>query len=320
MGNLLASLIFLLLSGGVGFANTPTPPPLPREKTYMPQVFRPRLPPQMGAQDETKTLHSMLPKGTYYHVNVRWDQIEPSAGNYKWDAVLDREIARAKARGLKVIIGTRASPKWARQRTDYVCSQPRPGNYDEYAWFVVQLAKRYQPWGVEIWNEPDVKYEDVSKDWWIMGCWETPQQYADLVRVVVDKMNQSGVDTKVLGGALALEDERGYLFARDLRGIPNFITFHAYAYWGDDFSVIEEKVWSLRSRGVNDALIISETSYLDTTSQCLDRFEKLKAEYASYVRDGAKGWGLDGVLWYTIGGNNWRCSDLTGESYNQWFK
>jgi len=317
MIRLLVTILFILT------LRITAPPPRPTYFFLPVVVVQDNVPPIRGAQDETKTLYNLIPSDSFYHINIRWDQVEKDKGTYKWDSATDQAVQGAKDNGLKVIIGTRASPKWARKYPDKVCSQPKGGNYDEYAGFVYEIVKRYHPWGVEVWNEPDAKPDVVPDDLWHFGCFDSGKAYAEVTAYVYPFAKRADPGVKVIGGALAMADDKWldqWLTAPYSAWHQDIISYHAYSYWkGNNEDIAKAHANKIRKYG-DFELIVTETSLLDSTGKCSSEFEDAKAVHAQYVNKNIDNWKLYGAIWYTVGGNNWRCSDLTGQSFDEWFK
>lgn len=316
-------VFFIGLFSLLTLAATPTPEPVRKYRIHLAMTIIQR--PLVGAQDETHGAYlSVFPEDSVAHYSIRWDKGEPEPGQYVWESGLGEVISRAYREKVKVIIGTRASPEWARLKPDWTCSQPKTTAYDDYARWVNAIIDKYHPWGIEIWNEPDVGYNDVSQDWWIMGCFLSGSDYAQFVNTVIPIVKAHSPETKILIGALMLDGDDQGRFARSLTYAKgyDYLSYHAYVYAGtgrDD--VILEKADLLRSMIVpTPPLFVTETSMLDYGDKCSPAFEQLKDEYAAHARAGLGPWGLSGALWYTIGGNGWKCSDLLpGIGYDYWF-
>lgn len=285
----------------------------PRDKfVYLPAVYNQKSIP--GAQDETKGAYaSEFAPGYIAHLNIRWDQAEPDPGKYVWDKTLDKGVIQFQERGALVVIGTRASPEWARLHPGNTCSQPMPSKYADYGRFVLALIERYQPFGVELWNEPDIKRGDLPADWWIMGCWDSGRDYADMLAVVYPMVKAKYPEVKVIAGALML-DNRTFtqLWLKGAARDFDWLSFHAYEYLSNqvDYSFPLEKIEYLQSLNHARPLYMSETAILEYKGVCNPTLAREKVNYIDVLEKYATVWGLSAWSWYTVGGNNWQCSDL----------
>lgn len=283
-------------------------------QTYLPLViFTFSL---IGVQDET--LGGYAAKYAAYttvHIHAKWDEVEAVQGKYDW-VNMDEVVIKIPKRN-NLIIGTRTSPEWARKYTNR-CSQPKQEYYYDYALFVDNLVDRYNPWGIEIWNEPDVKPWQVGLDNWMFGCWDTGEDYGKLVAEVRRVLGSTSVN--IIAGALMLSDDTKD-FARVALahwGDYDYVSYHAYAsIYENNWNVIDDKAHFIRTV-TPKPILVTETSLL--SDLCTDYHSYRLSEYLSYVLTQMVDWRIDGFLWYTIGGNKWRCSDLyyVPDAYNQY--
>jgi hypothetical protein len=268
-----------------------------------------------GAQDETKGLYYQEYKPGYIaHLNTRWDTSEPEPGTYLWDKQLDKGVENLKQQKALVIIGTRASPKWARLHPTQTCSQPMPSKYADYGKFILAIINRYKPYGIELWNEPDIKPAYLPKDWWIMGCWDSGRDYADMLRVVYPMVKEKYPNVTVIAGALMLNGHKVFteLWLRGKAYDFDWLSFHAYTYLSDnvDYGFPIEKIEYLQNFDTGKALYMSETAILSWDSICNPTLEAEKVNYINVLKRYAADWGIAAWSWYTVGSNGWKCSDL----------
>ena len=66
------------------------------------------------------------------------------------------------------IAGAKLSPLEYRLWAQTNCSPPKPEYYGQYANDVAAMVRDVHPWGVEIWNEPNVKRNETAEDYY--GC------------------------------------------------------------------------------------------------------------------------------------------------------
>ena len=92
----------------------------------------------------------------WIRVDFDWQSAEPSRGAFQW-RFIDRVVAGANARGLRVLATPAYTPTWARPAG--TSDKAPPTDLATYATFVSSAARRYAPQGVrhwEIWNEPNI--------------------------------------------------------------------------------------------------------------------------------------------------------------------
>jgi hypothetical protein len=97
---------------------------------------------------------------TRARINVEWALVEGEPGIYDWSD-LDPVVAGMRAVGVEPHFSVQNAPQWARSaadRTEGYTQAAFPPEYD-WAWkrFLRELAGRYRPWSVEIWNEPNLE-------------------------------------------------------------------------------------------------------------------------------------------------------------------
>lgn len=264
----------------------------------------------VGAQDEGNGVwEGRYLSGQITKVTLRWDLIEKNRGSYNWNAEGDDAALKVVGGKYRLLIGTRGSPKWARKYAEYPCSQPKPEFYDEYANFVKAAAERYKAWGVELWNEPDVKRGEFGKDWVLMGCWDTGKQYSEMTQVVYPRIKRA--DLVVMVGAMMLEETSWAANMLAWEPAGDWISYHSYAYNGvvKEYEKPREKADWIHAR-TDKGVFLSEVALLDYTEKCSGAYQNAKADYLDMLNESLVSWGIEGFTWYTIGGNNWKCSDL----------
>lgn len=94
----------------------------------------------------------------WVRIDNNWAQVEPARGRNDW-AELDRVVAGAQARGMKVLMTVAYAPAWATDGgadADAFNDAPRAADFGAY---VEATVRRYAPQGVThfgIWNEPNL--------------------------------------------------------------------------------------------------------------------------------------------------------------------
>lgn len=130
---------------------------------------------------------------TFVRVALNWASSEQTPGTLTFagpDGV-NEELQRY---GLKPLWVVTSSPCWAAQNK---CSSPQPGfapepdRLDDYAAFVVEVAKRYpDSIGIEVWNEPNIP-----------NFWRPAPQadvYREMLAKTADAVHESGSDIPVV--------------------------------------------------------------------------------------------------------------------------
>jgi hypothetical protein len=177
-------------------------------------------------------------------VDVQWSSLETGGKGTRssWYLdKLDRFMAGAERRGLKVIAMLWSTPCWASTAPDAVrqgCegewwqrgvdSYP-PRHASDYADVAAFVARRYGPTlaALEVWNEPNL---DEGTFW---KAPDKPAAYAALLRAAYPAVKAADPDVAVLAGALAFADrpflER--LYAAGIQGSYDGISVHPYNEW-----------------------------------------------------------------------------------------
>jgi GH35 family endo-1,4-beta-xylanase len=143
-------------------------------------------------------------------VEVRWDQVEPSPGEWQFDE-LDQIVQQARQWDLQILAVVVGAPTWAVDRPDRVGSGPpaalgvppylesgelNPRN--PWTYFLATVARRYHgaviAW--EIWNEPNFR------DFWHGTAGDYVQLYAASRAV----LHRESPGAPVLIGGLVVDD------------------------------------------------------------------------------------------------------------------
>lgn len=293
----------------------PTPQP-ELHYTYLPVVGITRY---IGAQDETTGKYQdYYADGQITKISLRWDLIEAKRGEYNWSTEGNDKAIQSMAMDYRLLIGTRGAPRWARLYPNFPCSQPKEEYYRDYAEFIKAIIERYHPWAVELWNEPDVPRGAFGQDWVIMGCWDHGWQYAEMTREVYPIVKRD--DVVIIVGALMLEGDSWAANMLAYKPAGDWISFHAYPYNGvtENYDIPGRRAKWIHSR-TDKGVFLSEVSLLDYTGKCTLPYQRAKADYLEELNENLIVWGIEGFTWYTIGGNNWRCSDLyPGPAYEKY--
>lgn len=134
---------------------TPTSGPSNRSWGFAPTSWMLLWP--KAATDLDRDLDLLAGSGSrWLRFDFDWQSAEPVKGQPNW-SFIDRVVAAASARGVRILATVAYSPAWARPAgtTDKV----PPTNLADYTNFVKACVGRYAPKGVrhwEIWNEPNI--------------------------------------------------------------------------------------------------------------------------------------------------------------------
>lgn len=94
----------------------------------------------------------------WIRIDMAWDDVEPNnSSTFRW-AHLDRVIAAANARNIKVLPILDYTPLWARPSDCTWSDKCAPADPTQFAAFVRTAVTRYAPQGIttwEVWNEPN---------------------------------------------------------------------------------------------------------------------------------------------------------------------
>lgn len=90
----------------------------------------------------------------FARISARWRQLEPSPGEFHWDALDDAIWNKAARAGLRLFVTIEDAPEWAGGGSAH---NGAPADLERWRGFVSALVARYKGyvkhWGV--WNEPD---------------------------------------------------------------------------------------------------------------------------------------------------------------------
>lgn len=92
-------------------------------------------------------------------VDADWSGVQPDGpSSFDWGA-LDQTVSFIRAAGMSVDLVIDGCPRWAATASSSDSSAPTPASPGQYASFAAQVAARFAPLGVEIyeiWNEPNI--------------------------------------------------------------------------------------------------------------------------------------------------------------------
>lgn len=169
-------------------------------------------PPELGVQfhglwaggttrERRTTLDRIASTGAeWVRLDISWAMVEPRRGqrDRQWGVpLIDRTIAAAHRRGLRVLGTFWLTPGWA---NDGRGERAAPQNPQDYALALAWMARRYegrvQAW--EVWNEP-------NSDDFLIGA--DPVAYTRLLCAAHDAVDRSGADVEVVFGGLMYNDD-----------------------------------------------------------------------------------------------------------------
>lgn len=161
---------------------------------------------------------------TTVRLAIHWSGLEVFGPNEYAQWYLDRidaTVARARARGLKVLLTPVFTPTWA--SSSGLQSTP-PDDLADFGRFAAFLAKRYAPdlAGIEVWNEPN-----------LVSFWSSDDAagtYVGLVRAAHAAMKASAPSVPVVAGVLSGADTSflEQLYAKGIQGHYDVLSVHVY--------------------------------------------------------------------------------------------
>lgn len=180
--------------------------------------------------------------GTWLRVPFNWGLVEKQKGILTW-APLDRVVAAANARGLRILGVISYAPDWARTNTDSTAPPDDPAAFGRFAG---QVVKRYgssvNTW--EIWNEPN----NVDN----FGGVPDAKVYVPLLKAAYTaiKSIQPGTSSTVVSGGLnrGREQAGGLLsfvqamYAAGAKGSLDAVGIHPYVERTDSIPVADRVV------------------------------------------------------------------------------
>lgn len=170
---------------------------------------------------------------TWVRLDFDWAVIQRGGpDSYDWSRI-DRVVAEANARGLKLLPILTYTPRWA--RSEDCSARCPPTDPADFARFASVAAGRYAPQGIhiwEIWNEPNAA-----------GFWSPkadPVKYTELLRGAYLAIKNVDRGARIISGGLAIVPTRNgsiapreYLAALYAEGAGAYFTavgFHPYSF------------------------------------------------------------------------------------------
>ena len=140
---------------------------------------------------------------SWIRVDLAWYRIQPNPGTWNWTS-FDREVAYAKAKGLRILAILDQPPAWARARgcVKQVWCPPRDNT--QFAAFAARAAQRYSADAVgawEVWNEENLG------SYWLGG--PDPDGYGAMLKATSIAMRAVQPKAQILVGGLAVAGSDG---------------------------------------------------------------------------------------------------------------
>jgi hypothetical protein len=210
-----------------------------------------------------------------WDAGVRWDEVEPARGQYRWDD-LDAAVANAEASGATDILYVLGStPRWAARNPDEPGlygpgTTSLPAQTSDFVDFTRQVAKRYEGriTAYQIWNEANTRsfYEGD----WVALAKLTRRAY-DTVKLVDPNALVVGASSTVIPGKLFQTESFFVRYARAIHAAGDPVDAMAvHLYPVDTSKGPEARVGSIRAAqrvmnrvGIDRPLWDTEVSYGD---------------------------------------------------------
>lgn len=257
----------------------------------------------------------LVPKRVYQYP-ARWMDCEAEEGVYTWTPWLENN-ARTIAPYGRSIIGTKTCPEWARLWVDRWGSPPREDCYDNFAAFLINVAKKCSPIAIEAWTEPDVPTEIPNETQYWYGAWvgvnETHYQagvrYGNMLSKIYPIIKKELPNLIVIAGSLIGEQSSFEFLQGAVDGglKADIVSTHKYIYaWASpDYHAVFDLIDNLR-KITNIEIWVTETGL---AGNCELPHQEQKAEYIRYLVANQKAEKVGYIGWYSMG-NHFYCTDL----------
>jgi polysaccharide biosynthesis protein PslG len=192
--------------------------------------------PGLSNEDLAFRLNDLVAIGLgWMRFDISWSDVQPTTStSYQWGN-LDRVVAAANARHIRLLPVIGYTPKWARPSNCQDSNKCAPANVEQFAIFVRAAALRYGSQGIrewEIWNEPN-----------LVGFWK-PQpdvaRYAALLKAASTAIKSAVPGAFIITGgtgptATTNGDINPVEFLQDLyfqgaQGHFDAVGFHPYSF------------------------------------------------------------------------------------------
>lgn len=279
---------FMKLAALTAFGFVPDPEPI-----FLPFVSK-YTRSNVGVESEGgfENLEKYYNDKTRLKVSVRWSEVEAVCGQYDW-STLDRKLGSYHADWITV----KCTPDWALPDGEPMCKLPSGENWAAFHKFVQAVIDRYGPEFIEIWNEPDVLYEDMPPENAVyFGCVGDASLYGEFC----EKLYGNVTGAKIIIGAVSSIDD---YYIRDMlveaKGKFDGISFHCYEYYYSGLSDTCRSEYK-RIAGMTDKPVyISETAVIYREGSLLGYYDAQIEQYWRLKKDLLTPW-----FWYTLV-DNW---------------
>lgn len=220
------------------FTTTPlapvkTPPPRPKGRLY--GISDPALLNET-ASEQKSDLAAMKAIGVNsIRVDASWAAVQPNGpSTFDWGQ-LDQAVSSILSAGMSADLIIDGCPPWAATPGASGDSAPAPASSAQYATFAAQVASRYAPAGVdmfEIWNEPNLE------EFWQPA--PNPQAYTADLKAAYTAIKKLVPSALVISGGLAPATNDGSdiapldflkaMYADGAKGSFDALGFHPYSF------------------------------------------------------------------------------------------
>jgi hypothetical protein len=267
----------------------------------------------------------IVPNRTY-HFPLRWDEIEKVPGVYtfpQWafDTITKLNLKLGQS-NYKLIIGVKCTPHDYSIPPHARNSPPSEIHYIDFAKFCMAVCDMFQPYAIEVWNEPEFTVAESAKNAeYYGGFGDDGLSYGKMVRVIYDYLQAKKTETKVISGASFgfVHQPRAFKFLSDAvkAGMKShFWSWHGYKWY---YNVVENTLafrdflrFSWDAQAIyNVPQILSEVSLMRVTElpESAEHRERQK-ELLDYLLLAKPLTNIESILWYTLANNGWRHTDL----------
>lgn len=264
-----------------------------------------------------------------YHFPLRWEEIETQPGVYTipasaYDTInrLDKKLGRSN---YQLILGTRTCPKFYRRYEDKRNSAPKPEHYQAFARFCEAICLALNPWGIELWNEPEFDAaESAGFEYYFGGFGTDAAGYGRMVKTVNNHLKRKQPQVQIIAGASfgLVDGDRALLFLSEAVAAgmkADYYSWHAYWKYSDMLyggRAYYQALWySLKAYEIFPVRqIVSETSVRrDTWRPELAAHRASQADLLRFWLRYMDSHPIDSVLWYTLADNGWEHTDLVNK-------
>ena len=188
------------------------------------------------AAAQASQLRAMKALGiTSVRFEANWDWVQPDGPDmFDWTQ-LDQAVRSVRAEGMSLDLVIDGCPPWAALAGTTGDPFPQPASPTQYARWAAEVARRYAPQGVrifEIWNEPNIT------DFWLPR--PNPAAYTAILIAAYSAIKAVDPSGFVISGGLARAVTNGTdysaidflraMYADGARGSLDAVGYHPYSY------------------------------------------------------------------------------------------